>query len=54
MSGFRYLNTSVNDSIFIGSILLSGTEQNYRYLALPEVQVDSLSLTSNLISGNLM
>ena len=54
VAGFRYLNTSTNDSIFIGSTVLSGSTHNYRYLALPEVQVDSIALTSNLISGNLV
>ena len=54
VAGFRYLNTSTNDSIFIGSTVLSGSTHNYRYLVLPEVPVDSVSLTSNLISGNLM
>ena len=54
MAGFRYLSTSPNDSIFIGSTILSGSTHNYRYLALPEVQVDSISLTSNLISGNVV
>lgn len=54
VAGFRYLSTSSNDSIFIGSTVLSGSTHNYRYLALPEVQVDSISVTSSLISGNLV